>query len=522
MKKFISFIGAIAAAASVSTAYADAVSDTAQYVYNNVKEPTFGVIGGEWAILGLARSNANVPESYFSDYYNRIEQYTVNNNGILDARKNTEYARVVMALTAIGRDPQNVGGYNLLMPFADYRSTVAQGLNGAVFALLALDCGKYEIPLDADAEVQATREMYIDTILLNSTDNGAFELFADGGEDIDITAMALTALSSYMYDDEVCEVVNQSLEYLSTVQQSDGGFSNEGVENAESSAQVLTALSALGISERDEHFVKNGNSVKDSLMKYAVDGGFAHNYGGKADQMTTEQALYALTAAKRNSEGKTKLFDMSDVKKVNINKDKTEKNVDVNVNDVMYDDISFTDVEDGKSEIEALAARGIVNGKSEDKFAPYDSMTRAELATIIVRGLGLPFKMDRTFEDVNDDDWFKTYVYTAAAYSIVNGISENEFNPYGTVTREQAMAMIVRAANLCGLNTDMDDTHIRNVLAQFGDYITVSAWAKDAAAYCYSTDILSQSDLNIEPSRNIMRFEVAKMLYNMLEKASLL
>lgn len=100
----------------------------------------------------------------------------------------TEYSRLILALTAIGRDPQNVGGYDLLLPLADLEKTTAQGVNGAAFALLALDCGGYELPQNSAAAVQATRDGYVDAILTRQNADGGWSL-GGGASDPDLTAM---------------------------------------------------------------------------------------------------------------------------------------------------------------------------------------------------------------------------------------------------------------------------------------------------------------------------------------------
>ena len=68
----------------------------------------------------------------------------------------------------------------------------------------------------------------------------------------------------------------------------------------------------------------------------------------------------------------------------------------------------------------------------------------------------------------------------------------------------------------------MDAGAIRDVLAQFGDYVTASEWARPSLAFCYQEDILDQRELNIQPQEAILRCEIAQMLYNLLAKANLL
>lgn len=138
---------------------------TAKYLKSAVPEPGFGSLDGDWIVFGLARAGADLSDGYFDRYYTAVEAAVQAADGTLDENRYTEYSRLILALTAIGRDPQNVGGYNLLLPLADLEKTTAQGVNGAAFALLALDCGGYELPQNSAAAVQATRDSYVDAIL---------------------------------------------------------------------------------------------------------------------------------------------------------------------------------------------------------------------------------------------------------------------------------------------------------------------------------------------------------------------
>ena len=149
-------------------------------------------------------------------------------------------------------------------------------------------------------------------------------------------------------------------------------------------------------------------------------------------------------------------------------------------------------------------------------------MTRAEFAAIVVRALGLPLQTTSNFTDVKSADWFAAYVGTAYTYKIVNGTSATTFNPNGTITRQDAAVMVARAAKLCGMDTAVDSAAVRDTLAQFNDYVTSGAYAREGLAFCYQSGILDDSALNIQPKVAIKRCEIAQMLYNLLEQADLL
>ena len=113
--------------------------------------------------------------------------------------------------------------------------------------------------------------------------------------DADATAIVLRALAPYR---ESCsELVERTLNALSELQQESGAFASLGTETAESTAQVVLALSALGIApDSDERFVKNGVTCIDALYGFATSDGFAHIRGGETDALATAQALSALRA----------------------------------------------------------------------------------------------------------------------------------------------------------------------------------------------------------------------------------
>lgn len=536
MKKTASFLLALvmlvsgAASAYAGTDLEEAIKNTAEYIYETTPGPSVASIGGEWAVLGLARSGAEVPDSYFEKYYENAVSYVKSCGGVLHDRKYTEYSRVILAMSAIGQNPENVGGYNLLVPLGDYEKTVWQGINGPIWALIALDSGGYEIPKNNIAERQATREMYLEKILSSQGGDGGWSLTGSGASDVDITAMALCALAPYRGKDGTEKAVDGALEFLSAAQNENGGFSSWGSENSESASQVITALCALGIPMTDARFVKNGHTVFDNLMTfYNKDTGFEHTYDGSgSNRMSAEQGLYALAALKRFSENKTRLYDMSDVEKKNTNAEPAsaglaEKNAAVKKMPVVSQK-SFSDIADSyaKIQIEALASRGIINGVSDELFMPDSTMTRAEFATIVTRALGIGQTAENCFSDISENDWFCGYVAAAHEYGIVSGVSETEFAPGGIISKEEAAVMVRRAAKLCGMTKTYDGAAVRDVLAAFSDYTKTSAWAREALAFCYDGKILSDAESEIMPKTAVTRAEIAVMLYNMLGAAKLL
>ncbi len=202
----------------------------------------------------------------------------------------------------------------------------------------------------------------------------------------------------------------------------------------------------------------------------------------------------------------------------------SNKHDDVTFCEIKFENKSFSDISNHENEaaILALAQRGIINGRTETEFVPDGTITRAEFAALIVRALGLPAQKATAFSDVLEHAWFFSAVSTAKHYGIVNGVSETAFLPDGTITRQEAATMVKRAAILCGMDTELTENGVQNVLAAFPDYTTASDWAKPSLAFCYANGILDDSVLNIQPFSPATRGEIAQMLYNLLHKSELL
>lgn len=500
-----------------------AIDDTAAYLKEQVPHPSVGEIGGEWTVLGLARSGRTLPESYYQEYCRALEERLLETGGVLDARKNTTYARAALTLAALGRDPRNFAGYDLVAPLLDEEKTAMQGINGPIWALIALDCGGVSLT----SEEAAVRERYVAWVLGHQLPDGGFSL--SDKADPDVTAMALVALSGSRGDAEVERAIGRGVDCLASLQWESGGFASWGTENAESVSQVIVALGTLGIPLDDPRFTKGGGLLGNLLGYYREGAGFVHVDGTDGnDQMTTEQAFCALVAAERQSLGKCALYRMEDALFVPDGGTPGEglpgKHPDVTRNPVKEPGKTFADIADhpDRTAIEALAARGVIGGRSENEFAPEGEMTRAEFATIVVRALGLSPRTNDRFTDVTPEKWYAAFVGAANEYGIVYGDSETTFNPEGTITREAAAVMVARAAALCGLDTNREEQEILDTLAQFDDYRAVADWAREALAFCYSSGILDDSALTIRPRDAVLRCEIAQMLYRMLARANLL
>ena len=312
--------------------------------------------------------------------------------------------------------------------------------------------------------------------------------------------MALQALAGYTAQASVKTAVEKGVAALSKIQGADGGFSTGGAETCESNAQVLVALAELGISLDDSRFVKNGNTALDALLTYAnADGSFRHTMDGDANEMATEQALYALAAVKLAESGKS-------LYKMDAPKADTQSG-------------TFRDVVGHKNQkaIEALAEKGVINGMTADTFAPDAGLTRAQFCAIVVRALGLSQEKTAEFTDVLQTDWFCGFVGAASKAGIVNGVGNGKFNPQGAITREQAATMLARASKTLGISGEAKDADA--ALKAYPDAAKASSYAKDALAFCAEHNILESDRKELRPGEAICRCEVAQMVWNLLAAA---
>lgn len=300
----------------------EAYAGAKAYIQSAVSAPVVSYLFGEWAVLGQARAGVELSDAYIQAYYDKVVAYVRKNMGadgvLRDPESHnpaiTDNERIALALTAIGKDPANVGGESLLKALQNkdimkVTDTSDTDINGLVMGLLALNSRNYTS--DTSWLVQA--------ILGQQNADGSWSASADRKSvgDVDMTAMALQALAPYYKDggnETVNTAVNKALQWLSDK------YKGTGYTSAESCAQVVIALSALNLdANTDARFTKTVEgktlSVLGNLLQYRVaeSGGFKHQFADKAvNEMATEQALCAMAAYARFTEKANALYDMTD------------------------------------------------------------------------------------------------------------------------------------------------------------------------------------------------------------------
>ncbi|MCL6610368.1 MAG: Ig-like domain-containing protein [Peptococcaceae bacterium] len=262
-----------------------------------------GAPGTDWAAFALnaVGEDLNTYVTNGGTYLDNLEA-RVKEPGYLGLM--TDYERTVIGVVSAGGDPANFAadvngenGMNLLEKIYNYPS-LGQGINAAVFALVALDAANADIPANA----VHSRESLISFILNNRVKEG----WSYGGSepDPDMTGMALYALAPYRDRPAVKEAGEAAIQWLSEAQDEDGTLKSWGTKNSESISQAIMGVTAWGVDPQGPMFTKqNGNLVTGLLGFYFEDSGmFGHLYGTPDPAMATDQGLEALAALQRYTE----------------------------------------------------------------------------------------------------------------------------------------------------------------------------------------------------------------------------
>ncbi len=323
-KKILCTIMSVVLAAGVLTAGCGAagsepasneqvVEKTVQFIQKENEAPMYGMVGGEWTMFDLMRAGVELEDDFVSHYLTTVENALIETNGVLNERRYTEYSRVVLAFSALGQDVTDVAGFNLIDYLSDYEAVCKQGMSGPIWALIAMDSLDYEFSKNVPAETIASRELFVQYILDRPHELGGWG-YDPSRSDPDLTAMAIVALAPYADENaDVAAAIDKGIQVLSELQGEDGTYVSGGVATGESCAQVVLALSMMGIdADTDERFIKNGTSVYDALLDHQLrDGSFEHIKGDGFDMLATEQICYCLLGYERFLDGENSVFDLS-------------------------------------------------------------------------------------------------------------------------------------------------------------------------------------------------------------------
>lgn len=249
---------------------------------------------GEWEAVALKQAGKALPKSYLENVKKLVKEKEGRFSKITDTERYT------LGIIAAGGNPLNVEGYNLIEKIYSGNLT-KQGLNGVVYGLIALNSGDFKVP----ATAAWTREKMISHLLDNQNGDGGWSW--DGGEasDLDTTGMVLTALAAHKKQAGVKQSIDKAVAFLKDK------YGAGKIDNSSTAAQVVVALSALGVDPSGEPFTKDGVSLMSYLLTFQnSDGGFDWQGGDASDVFSTAQGFQGLVAYQLFLNGKGSLFEL--------------------------------------------------------------------------------------------------------------------------------------------------------------------------------------------------------------------
>ncbi len=513
-----------------------------------------------WVLCDLAMYREAYPEKAVS-LPEAVTQACLDK--IIEDAKDTTSASVmaksILALRSMGYDAKKIydetgTAFDLvsrLTALIDENAADLENVYALPYILLAVSQG----------EAYATPEQ-IDTLLHLVTEKKADWQNNEWGTDA-MTAM-LVALSHFAEENEEISALMEETVSLVTQCQTETG----AIGNAASTGLALAALSACGM---DCFSVTNNEqNIIDGLLTYLNE--TSDGFLPSTNSFSTEQGFRGLVAMElKKADPSRYIYDFSGYPmqeahatlsvtptatptpteepdspsgssgggyippKPTPTKEPVKENVTTAQKPVVIDleqrnpdvkipaksaEKTFTDISSHqyKAQIENLASRGIINGKSSTLYAPADFLTRAEFAALITRCFGLSEKTDTVFADIKKTDWYFNAVNTAYHYGIVKGVSDTHFSPNTPLTRQEAVVMIHRAALLSGLSLN-NSSDAKKLYESYLDEVTIAEWAKDAVLFCRVAEILPKNTEKLYPTEQIDRGEIAMLLSHLLKQA---
>ncbi len=282
-----------------------------------------------WTAFASIRGDCDITGDFKDRYYEHLIKELDENDWNIAGGRYTEYSKLILMMTALGHDARDIEGHDLLEYLADLDLVKSQGINGVIYALIAVNCrDEYEIPVIDGVSTQNSENTMLEFMLENEAEDGGWRIMG-GYADVDVTAMAIQALSPYYDSNErVREKIDRAVNWLSENQQDNGGYmallGNARVESSESTSQVVLALTSLGIDPRtDERFItSSGKTMIGRLFDHYIsydDGtaGFAHILPEEGEPeingLATVEGFCALTAYYRLESGLSSYYDLRDI-----------------------------------------------------------------------------------------------------------------------------------------------------------------------------------------------------------------
>jgi len=449
----------------------------------------------EWEAVGIVRAGGTLPASYLTNATAQVKQSA----GTF--RKVTDLERLILGIKAAGGDPTSVSGVNLIDKMVNHEKMTAQGTNGPIFALIALNSDKYTMPSTATWN----QDKLVTWLLSAQNSDGGFPLATGEASSVDMTAMAVAALAPERTQAKVQTAIDQAVQYLSAQQQANGGYSAYNDDSSESVSQVIVALTSAGINPKDARFTKSNGDLITRLSQFRqANGTYSHTVGSASDNIATEQALLALVAYQQYMNSGNTIYNLANTATKPVDTGTTVTFADENTISAWASD-----------SVHRAYDAGLMLGVSDQElvFAPKQQLTRAQFAALVVRLTGATESGNTstskpTFKDVSANQWYYNAIMTAQNKGIITGISATSFQPNQPVSREDMAVMLTRAFALQGTST-----------ASFADQAKIGSYARNAVSAVVNNGIMVGANNKFDPQAKVTREMAAVVAINVQKMA---
>lgn len=184
---------------------------------------------------------------------------------------------------------------------------------------------------------------------------------------------------------------------------------------------------------------------------------------------------------------------------------------------------AFSDMPEGEmgAALQNAVDAGLINGVTDDTIAPYDNITRAQMAAIITRAFSATEKSDKVFGDVSSDAWYRDVVSQAAYMGAFEGDDNNNFNPENNITFQETYLVLSRVFGfepykVSGVDLMLGDCDI-SVLDAFADKDAIASWAVNGAKYIVGNGGWTGIDGKLKPTDYITRGEFAILMDSIVD-----
>ncbi|QTD40811.1 DUF4430 domain-containing protein [Sporosarcina sp. Te-1] len=471
-------------------------------------------VQSEWEAIGLYKSGITVPSSYLEKFRETLNDQVISKSG-KGRMKITDVERLVMAANVLGIHPTNADskGFNLLEKIynSELRTTgedslTFQGNNGVIFALIALDSKNHDVPENA----KWNRDKLVKELLKTQKSDGSWSLEATtkGPTSIDITAMALTALAPYNNQQAVSQAIDKAVQYLSNAQGTSGGFQEAfvGGISSEATSQVIIGLTANGIDPRSQAFTKNNTNLIDHLLRFKA------NDGGFKHLIIDQSSNGIATEQALQA---LVAFDLY-VNGKGALYSFTENGVKPNPTPTPEPTPTPSQFKDtvghwAADYIQQAVEQGLVKGYADGTFKPNQSLTRAQAVSILVRALELETDKKNPFTDTQNYAKETQSEIAAAYHHGLIKLQDGKFRPSEKVTRAQMALLFYRAYEIQNGNKYKGQAN-----APFADMKNYDAEAKEAVNMLYALQMASGENGKYMPGASTTRAQATKMLMEFL------